>query len=161
VTSKQQLLSDLDAAYESFLQEVQGLSNDQFHHKFVDDAWGVKEIVAHLTGWHGEIGGGFERMARGERPVPEGQDWNNPDTMNEIYAERSRGKRKDQVLEELAAAVAHFKEAAAKLPDDRYGEGKTANKLFDGAGIGHFHEHAEQVREAAARGALDPHPRAE
>ena len=161
MTSKPQLISDLDAAYEAFLQEVQGLSNDQFHHKFVDESWGVKEIVAHLAGWHGELGAGLERMARGERPVLEGEDWNDVQRYNDVYAGHSRGKRKEQVLEELAAAVTHFKEAAAKVADDRYGEGKTVNKLFEGAGIGHFHEHAEQVREAAARGALDPHPRAQ
>ena len=157
MTTKQAMVASLDEAYKGFLDVVQELSNDQFHHKFVDDNWGVKEIVAHLAGWHGELGGGLERMSRGERPTPEGTDWSDPQPFNDVYAEHARGKRKEQVLEELAAAVTHFKEAAMKVPDERYGEGKTVNKMFEGAGIEHFNEHAEQVREAAARGGLDRH----
>ena len=68
---------------------------------------------------------------------------------DELYTTRTR--------EELAAAVAHFKDAALKVPEDRYGEGKTVNKIFEGAGIEHFTEHAQQVREAAQRGDLDRH----
>jgi hypothetical protein len=154
VSTCQQLTSELDAAYREFRQAVEGMSEEEFQRKFTADGkWGTKEIVAHLTGWHGQLASGFERMARGERPVPEGEDWNNPDPFNEVFAEHATGKTKDQVLHELDAAVNHFKEAAAKLPDDRFGEGKTANKLFDGAGISHFREHLEDVRQAAAASA--------
>jgi hypothetical protein len=37
------------------------------------------------------------------------------------------------------------------VPEDRYGEGKTANKLFAGAGIEHFQEHADVIREWRSR----------
>ena len=155
MSTKQELIAALEEAHKGFLQTVEGLTNDQFHHKFVDDAWGVKEIVAHLAGWHGELGGGLERIARGERPTQEGDDWNDVQRYNDVFADHSRGKRKEQVIEELASAVTHFTDAAKKVPDERYGEGKTVNKMFEGAGSEHFNEHAEQIREAASRGGLD------
>jgi hypothetical protein len=40
-----------------------------------------------------------------------------------------------------------FKASAMKVPEDRYGENKTANRIFDGAGIVHFKEHADMIRE--------------
>jgi hypothetical protein len=44
-----------------------------------------------------------------------------------------------------------FKKAAMLLLEDRYGEGKTASRIFDGAGILHFKEHAEMIRDWRSR----------
>jgi hypothetical protein len=50
------------------------------------------------------------------------------------------------VLDEMEHALRAFKEAAAKLPEERFGEGKTASRMFDLVGISHFRESAEMVR---------------
>jgi hypothetical protein len=34
--------------------------------------WGVREILAHITGWQRELTPVLERLARGERPIPDG-----------------------------------------------------------------------------------------
>jgi hypothetical protein len=148
--SRDQLISELDSAYAEFCSAVEGMSEEQFQRKFMDDEWGAKEIVAHITGWHGELGSGLERMARGERPVPEGENWDNPDPYNKVFAEHATGKTKEQVLRELEASVQHFKEAAMKLPEERFADGKTGYKLFQGAGIEHFREHLADIRQATA-----------
>ena len=90
-------------------------------------------------------------MARGERPVPEGQDWTAPDPYNATFAEYAKGKQRDQALHELENSLESFKAAAMKVPEDRYGEGKTANRIFEGAGIEHFKEHADAIREWRSR----------
>lgn len=146
MSTKQQLIRELDEAYRDFLSTLEGLDEHTFDRKWLDGRWGVREIVAHITGWHGQMGGGLERMARGERPTPEGVDWTKVDEWNETFANHVMGKRKEQVLDELEHSVNAFKEAAAKVPDDRFGEGKTANRMFDLAGIAHFREHAEMIR---------------
>jgi hypothetical protein len=151
MTTRQQLISQLDSAYQQFRSAAEKLEERQFEHKFIDGKWGAREIVAHIAGWHGEMGGGLERMSRGEKPQPEGANWNDFDSTNATFAEHAKGKTKDQVLHELDAAVNHFKEAAMKLPEDRFGEGKTANKMFEGAGIEHFQEHMEHLRQAATQ----------
>jgi hypothetical protein len=146
VSSKQQLLNDLYEAYREFLSTVDGLGEIEFETKWVDGRWGVREIVAHHTGWLGQLGGGLERMGRGERPTPDGVDWTEVDRWNAIFAEHARGKRQGEVLSELEHALRVFKEAAQKLPEERFGDGKTASRMVDLAGISHFKESAEMVR---------------
>jgi hypothetical protein len=156
MTTKEQLIRDLDEAYREFRSTVEDLDERTFENKWLDGKWGVREIAAHITGWHGKLGSALERMARGEKPVPEGEDWSRPDGYNETFAEHAKGKQRDEVLAELDAAVQSFKEAARKVPDDRFGEGKTANRIFDGAGITHFREHTEMVRNWQGQPAAAP-----
>ena len=147
MTRKEELISQLDAAYERFVEAVAGLDERAFEEKWLDGRWGAREIAAHHTGWLGQLAGGIERMARGEKPTEEGVDWSDPQPWNDTFAERAKGKRKEQVLNELANALESFKEAAGKLPEERFEEGRTVDKMFDAAGISHFRESAEMVRE--------------
>jgi hypothetical protein len=148
VASKQELLAELDRSYEEFRSVAEAVDDGDFEKVWLDGRWRVREITAHLTGWLGQLGAGMERMARGERPTQEEETpWTEVDKWNDVFADHAQGKRKDQVLAELQHAVDSFKEAAAKLPEERFGEGKTANQMFDLAGISHFREHAEMIRE--------------
>lgn len=143
---RQKLSQELDDAYQEFLSAVHDLDEHTFERKWLDGRWGVREIVAHHTGWFGQLGGGLERMARGEKPTPEGVDWTDVQPWNERFAQHAKGKLKGAVLDELAHAVTAFMEAATRLPDDRFVEGKTVHKMFDAAGISHFRESSAMVR---------------
>jgi CBS domain-containing protein len=145
-STKQELIQQLDRAYREFRSTVEDLDERAFETKWLDDRWGVREIVAHITGWHGTLSKGLERLARGEKAVPEGENWSDTDPANDTFADHAKGKTKDQVLHELDAAVQSFKDAAGRVPDHRFGEGKTANQIFDGAGIEHFAEHTKMIR---------------
>ena len=147
MTSRDELIQRLDAVYEDYRSTIEDLNEPQFDKKWLDGQWGAREITAHITGWLGTLAGGLERMSRGERPAPEGQDWSAPDPYNATFAEHAKGKKHDQILDELEHGMEAFKKAAMMLPEDRYGEGKTANRIFDGAGIVHFKEHAAMVRD--------------
>jgi len=147
MTSRDELIQRLDTAYEDYRSTIEDLNEPQFDKKWLDGQWGAREITAHITGWLGTLAGGLERMSRGERPAPEGQDWSAPDPYNATFAEHAKGKKHDQILDELEHGMEAFKKAAMMLPEDRYGEGKTANRIFDGAGIVHFKEHAAMVRD--------------
>lgn len=156
---KEQLISDLDAAYTHFVDTIADLDEQSFEEKWLDGRWGAREIAAHHTGWLGQLAGGLERMSRSERPTEEGVDWSDPDPWNETFARHARGKRKEQVLDELHEALNSFKAAAEKLPEERFKEGKTVDRMFDGAGIAHFKESTEMVRDwrrhTRARGESD------
>jgi len=146
MSSKQQLMDQLDIAYREFRSTFEDLDNHEFDVKWLDSRWGVREIVAHHVGWLGQFAGGLERMSRGERPSLPGVDWTDVQRWNDIFAEHTMGKHKSEVLNELEDALHAFKEAAARVPEDRFGEGKTANKMFDRAGISHFKEHTAMIR---------------
>ena len=76
MTFRDELIQKLDAAYEDYRSAIDGLDERQFDRKWLDDGkWAAREITAHLTGWLGTLGGGLERMGRGEKPSPEGENW--------------------------------------------------------------------------------------
>lgn len=139
------LIEELDQAHKEFLAAIEGLGEHRFDNKSLDGKWGVREITAHLAGWLGQLGAGLERMSRGEKPSGP-HDWSDVDAWNAKFAEHAKGKRRHEVLHELDHALTAFKRAARKLSEDRYGEGKTANRLFDAAGIAHFRQHAAMIR---------------
>jgi hypothetical protein len=151
MSTREELLQQLDAAYEDFRSAIDGLGEPEFEKKWLDNSWGAREITAHITGWLGQLGGGLERMSRGEKPQPEGVDWSDGDAWNATFADHAMGKKHDQILHELESGLDAFKKAAVLVPADRYGEGKSANRMFDGAGIVHFKEHADMIREWRAR----------
>jgi Protein of unknown function (DUF1706) len=146
--SRDDLLKEFDDSYNEFRTVLEDVDDGDFEKVWLDGRWRVREITAHVTGWLGQLGAGMERMARGERPSQDGETpWTEVDTWNDVFADHAQGKRKEQVLKELEAAASSFKVAAMKLPDERFGEGKTATQMFQAAGAPHFREHAEMIRE--------------
>lgn len=151
MTMRNELIERLEAAYQDYRSTIEPLDEHRFEEKWLDGRWGAREITAHITGWLGTLAGGLERMSRGEKPQPEGENWLAPDSYNATFGEHAKGKKRDQILHELESGMESFKKAAMMLPEERYGEGKTANRIFDGAGIEHFKEHADVIREWRAR----------
>ncbi len=48
----------------------------------------------------------------------------------------------------------NFVNAAKAVPDDRYGEGKTINRVLDASGYGHYRQHATDISEWRKREGL-------
>ena len=74
MSTKQDLLNEAVRQYKAFHEAIQGL-NEQHLTEVWLGTWSVRDIVAHMSGWHRELGPALERLARGERPVPEGKDY--------------------------------------------------------------------------------------
>ena len=72
--SKEELLQTLDAEFAILLSTLEGLGEETATRVWYGD-WSVRDILAHISGWHGGMAQAFERIARGERPVPEGIDY--------------------------------------------------------------------------------------
>jgi hypothetical protein len=136
---------DLDDAFADFCAACDGLDEHEFEEKWLDGRWGVREIAAHLTGWHGQFAASFERLARGE-PLNSADDWHEIDELNHTFAEHTKGKQKQQVMFELSQAVDSLRTSAGKVPDELFQEGKIGRKLFEAAGTRHFREHADMVQ---------------
>ena len=107
--SKQDELRWHDEAYREFRDLVDGIDEPRFEEKWLDGRWGVREIVWHLAGWHREFATGLERMARGERPAPEGVDWSDVQRWNDSFAGGGAGQGQ-------GASAARIRRAGAALP---------------------------------------------
>ena len=144
--SRDDLLNALDAAFAELLAAVEGLSDKQMTSVWYGD-WSVRDILAHIIGWHHETGGMLERMARGEKPAPEGTDYSDVDGWNARFVQTWRSASLPALLEELAASKASFAAAARQVPEERFQEGRTAYRLLQVTGINHCHEHASDIHE--------------
>ena len=140
------ILKTLDTEFNTLLQSVEGLTDDQMKQVWFGE-WGVRDILAHVAGWHREMTQAFERIARGERPVPEGVDYSNADPINARFAEAQRSAHANGIIAELKASKDAFVAAARELPEERFEEGKTAYRILHTTGIDHYHEHEPAIRE--------------
>jgi len=143
---KQTVLGELQRAFDEFLASVQGLDERAMSHVFYG-AWSVKDIVAHVAGWQHTMTAAMERMARGEKPTPEGVDYSDADAWNARFAAAMHAQNATTVVADLQQSFANYRRAAQALPADRFGEGKTINRLLEGSGYGHYREHLPAIQE--------------
>jgi hypothetical protein len=141
---KQTALTELDQQFNALLGALKGL-DDRTMSKVFYGEWSVKDILAHIAGWQHTMTGAMERMARGEKPVPEGVDYSNADAWNAGFASAMKAQNADTVIADLRQAYATYVRAAKAIPDDRYGEGKTINRLLEASGYGHIREHLPAI----------------
>jgi hypothetical protein len=91
--------------------------------------------------------GAMERIARGERPTPEGVDYSDADGWNAKFVSALRPQSASTVVAELQQSFANYIRAAKNVGDDRFGEGKTINRLLEASGSGHYREHLPAIEE--------------
>jgi len=139
------LLEDLEKSFADIEEAIDGLTHGQLVTVF-DDDWSVRDVLGHIVGWHHEMDDALERIARGERPVPEGLDYSDSDTWNARFVETWRNASPEAVVAELAASKALFVEAARQVPDGKFEEGRSAHRIVTGSATNHYAEHAPRIR---------------
>ena len=144
--TKVDLLREMEAGFAGLLDAVDGLTEEQMRQVWYGD-WSVHDIMAHVAGWHREEIAMLERMARGERPVPESADYTDDDAWNARFAAKWRAASASEVLAELRASEEAYLAAASRLPEERFEEGRTAQRLVQQACTEHYREHADEIRE--------------
>jgi hypothetical protein len=150
---KQTALAQLDTEFSALLASVKGLDDAALSRVFYGD-WSVKDILAHIAGWQHTMTSAMERMQRGEKPVPEGVDYSNADEWNAGFAAAMKAQNAETVVADLRQAFATYARAAKAIPDDRYGEGKTINRLLEASGYGHMREHRPAIESFRASQAV-------
>jgi uncharacterized protein (TIGR03083 family) len=145
MTPKQELLNQAAREYKAFHESLQGLNEEHLTEAWLG-TWNIKDIVAHIVGWHSEMGGALERIARGERPVPEGVSYDDVDGWNEKFVAARRGAEAADLLLDLDKSHERFMHQADAVPEERFQPGKTTYKIVEGNSAHHYHEHGEQIR---------------
>lgn len=144
-TTKAELLNEAAREYKALHEALQGLNEAQMTEVWLG-TWSVRDIVAHIAGWHQELGPALERLARGERPIPEGVSYDDVDAWNERFVAPRRATAVAEVLLELDKTHEYFLKVADAVPAGRFQPGKTAWKIVDGNSAHHYREHGEQIR---------------
>ena len=145
VDSAARLVTELDEAFAELTATTAGL-DDAAKTTVMQGRWTVKDILAHLAGWHREMTPARERLARGEKAVPEGVDYHDFDAWNARLVEARRGMTPAQVEAELTESFAAFRAALLAVPEPRRRPERTAGKIAHEAGIDHYRHHAAQIQ---------------
>ncbi len=146
--SRDGLLKTLDDELAGFLDTIDGPSDERMTQVWYGE-WSVRDILAHAAGWHREEAGMLERMARGERPWPDGSGhpYNEGDAWNARFVEKWHTASPATILEELKASKDAYVATARQLPEERFQEGRTAYRLLQEGCIDHYRDHAAQIRD--------------
>jgi hypothetical protein len=145
MTPKQELLNQAAREFKAFHESLQGLNEEHLNEVWLG-TWSIKDIVAHISGWHREMGPALDRLARGERPVPEGVSYDDIDAWNAKFVAARRSGEAADLLLELDKSHEQFMHLADAVPEARFEPGKTAYRIVDGNSAHHYKEHGEQIR---------------
>lgn len=143
---KQTAISDARFAFRELLAAVDGM-NEAAMSTILFGEWGVKQIVAHIGGWQRLNGEMMERMARGEHPVPDGDDYGDDDAWNTRFAAEASAGSGAEAVRALRESFGRFAAAAEALPEDRFEDGRFAAQMLAENGVAHIEEHLPAIVE--------------
>lgn len=149
MSDKATTLRLVDDEYANLRKAIDGLDAAALQRVWFGE-WSVKDIIAHILGWEREMAGALQRIARGEKPTPEGVDYSDSDAWNAKFSGVMKQQLPTTVIAEWGQVHQVYVKAAQAVPDDRFGAAedgrpKTANRLIETSGYGHFREHAAQI----------------
>ena len=149
MSEKATLLHDADLAFTELQGAIEGLTDEEMRRVWLG-SWGVREILIHISGWHDEMIPALGRVAEGQAAYPAGtyDDFN---AWNARFVDRKAGVKPADVVAELTASHRAFMAAAAQVPDAFFAPGGAARDPFEGAGAGHYREHAAQIHQWRGR----------
>jgi len=143
MAEQEALIAKFRESQADFESAVAGL-NEQRATEVWFGTWGVKQIVAHISGWESTMSEALEKITRGERPTVEGLDLNDTDGSNAKFVERAAGATFSTALDGLRSAGERLTLAIRALPDDRIEEGRTARRIVETL-IRHPSEHTAEI----------------
>jgi hypothetical protein len=146
MSAKEDLLRETAQEFATFKAAYAGLSDAQLTQVMLG-TWSIREILCHVAGWHGEMVPVLERIARGEKPVPEGVSYDDADPWNGKFVNAYAGKSAAEMIREVDASYEALIAAARKVPEERFAPGRSAARTLDGVGPHHWREHGEQIRQ--------------
>jgi hypothetical protein len=144
MTAKEELLARAARQYNGFEAAIHGLNEDQLSEIWLG-TWSIRDIVAHLSGWHREMGPALERLARGERPFPSGTSHDDADAWNAKFASAKKDWPLDEILLDLDRSHEYFMRLAAAVPEDRLEPGRTAHRIIEAVAVHHYEEHGAEI----------------
>ena len=112
MTDKDDAIAELEAGHNRFRELIANLPDEKFNETWLG-SWNLSQLLAHMAGWFEEMSGAFGRVARGERPAPEGVDYGDADRWNEAFALTAVPGR--SALAQFDAAYAGYVAAARSL----------------------------------------------
>lgn len=143
------LLRDLDAAHDDFLDALAGVDMDLATVLGVMEDWSVRDLVVHVAAWneHGTDALALAATGRGAEFVYSTGD---TDRLNAGFLREARSTSPTRALEREAASFGAFRAAVAALDPSlaahRLGNGDSVEEVIHYDGPDHYAEHTAPIR---------------
>ena len=145
---KNEQIRQVEDELDCFVAVVEKLRGAELTDRALDE-WSVREILSHITGWTRIDIDILRRLARNERPLPEGEEYGTAESRNPGFAADAQNKSPDELLGELRGAFAEFIAAAEALPEERFEDGRTAHRILRESAYAHLAEHRTEIESYA------------
>ena len=152
MSDKATLIHEADRTFAELQQATQDLTEQEMLEVWLG-TWSVREILIHMSGWHRAMIPALLHVTRGEPPFAAGT-YDDFDAWNARFVAEKAGVKAVDARSELDASHHDFVRAAAAIPEERF---EAARELLDGAGAGHYREHAAQIRAWRERRSAGEH----
>lgn len=144
MAAKDELFAHAENEYDGFRAAVTGLDDRDMSRRWLG-SWGVREILAHVIGWHREMAPALERLGRGEPPYPEGA-YDDVDGWNARFVDApGEPAPHAALLRELDVSHRQLLTIASKLAEEVFAQGQAAPGVLNGVTTDHYREHARQI----------------
>ncbi|HSB60247.1 MAG TPA: maleylpyruvate isomerase N-terminal domain-containing protein [Vicinamibacteria bacterium] len=144
MSDKDELLRQVAEEFAAFKASYAGLTDAHLTQVMLG-TWSVREVLCHVAGWQREVVPVLERIARGEKPVPEGISYSDAEPWNAEFVKAYAGKSAAEMLREMEASYDALIAAARNVPEERFAPGSPAARTMEGVGPRHWKEHGEQI----------------
>ena len=143
------LVRDLDASHEAFVEALSNVDEDLVTVPGVMDDWSVRDLVIHVA-WWSEHGADALTLAVAGRGDEFGYSTEETDAMNARILAEGRSVSPAEALAREDAAFASFRGRLAGLDDAllalRLGNGDTVEEVVHYDGPDHYAEHTAHLR---------------
>jgi hypothetical protein len=99
--NKNDILTQLEESREKFLDNLEGLSVDQWIVPGVVGEWSIKDILSHLSRWEAELVKLLWQARQGQHPTTMQFTQTNVDETNNIWFNESRTRSLERVLDDF------------------------------------------------------------
>lgn len=101
--NKQQLLKNLDKAWQHLEESYNGLTESQMAQSGVTAEWSVKDILAHITTWEEEALKNLPMIIEDRRPPRYKDLYGGLDAFNALMTEKKRGFSLSDIMKQMEA----------------------------------------------------------
>jgi hypothetical protein len=143
--AKKQLLEQAEQEYAALKTAIADLNETDMRQVWLGH-WSVRDILAHIAGWHAEMIPALGRLQRGEAPYPD-RAYDDADGWNARFVAARRECATNDLVREMDASHRDLLTAVSRLPEASFAEGQPAAGLVDGVAGAHYREHAAQIRQ--------------
>jgi hypothetical protein len=150
----EQLLQKIQDRWQDLLDSYAGLSDKELLESGVTKAWSVRDIIAHVTVWEGELLKHLPHIIDGDRPPKYSDLYGGIDAFNAKMTETKRALSLADVLRERDRTHAKLLRVVRTLPEDQVRTDTRARRRIRLDAYGHYPIHAAAIRRwRAQRGA--------